>query len=44
MRVLLRHNADISVTDEYGKTPKQTAELNAKSTIVRILRSEGESF
>ena len=44
VRVLLRHNADISVTDEYGKTPKQTAELSSKKTIVRILRSEGESF
>lgn len=42
VRVLLRHNADISVTDEYGKTPKQTAELSSKSSIVKILRSAGE--
>lgn len=42
VRVLLKHNADISVTDEYGKTPKQTAELSSKSSIVRILRSAGE--
>ena len=43
VRVLLRHSADISVTDEYGKTPKQTAELSSKSSIVRILRSAGET-
>ena len=42
VRVLLKHNADISVTDEYGKTPKQTAELGLKTSIVRILRSAGE--
>lgn len=42
VRVLLRHNADISVTDEYGKTPKQTAELSSKNSIVLILRSAGE--
>ena len=42
VRVLLKHNSDISVTDEYGKTPKQTAELSSKKTIVRILRSAGE--
>ena len=42
VRVLLGHNADISVTDEYGKSPKQTAELSSKSSIVRILRSAGE--
>ena len=43
VRVLLRHKADISATDEYGKTPKQAAELNSKGTIVRILRSAGEA-
>ena len=42
VRVLLMHNADISVTDEYGKTPKRTAELSSKNSIVRILRSAGE--
>ena len=42
VRVLLKHNADISVTDEYGKTPKQTAELGSKISIVRILHSAGE--
>ena len=39
VRVLLRHDADISATDEYGKLPIQTAE---KSNVVRILRSAGE--
>ena len=42
VKVLLRHRADISATDEYGKTPRQTAELSSKGTIVRILRSAGE--
>ena len=40
---LLEHSADISITDEYGKTPKQTAELSSKlASIVRLLRSEGQ--
>lgn len=42
VKVLLNHGADISITDEYGKTPKQTAELSSKGSIVRLLRSEGE--
>ena len=42
VRVLLGHGADIAITDEYGKTPKQTAELSSKRSIVRLLRSEGE--
>ena len=41
---LLEHCADIGCVDEYGKTPKQTAELSSKSSIVKLLRSEGESF
>ena len=44
VRTLLRHGADISITDEYGKTPKQTAELSSKGSIVRLLRSEGETI
>ena len=39
VRKLLEHGADISITDEYGKTPKQTAK---KASVVRLLRSEGE--
>ena len=39
VRKLLEHRADISITDEYGKTPKQMAK---KASIVRLLRSEGE--
>lgn len=41
VRVLIKRGADISITDEYGKTAKQTAELSSKSKIVQILRSEG---
>ena len=40
--ILLKHNANISIMDEFGKTPIQTAELGAKASIVRLLRSEGE--
>ena len=43
VRVLLKHNADIAVMDEYGKTPKQTAELSSKMPIVRVLRGAGET-
>lgn len=39
---LLEHSADFSITDEYGKTPVQTAELSSKEKIVRLLKSEGE--
>ena len=39
VRVLLKHNADISVTDDFGKTPK---ELSSKMQIVRALMREGE--
>ena len=42
VRELLEHGADIGCTDEYGKTPKQTAELSSKSSIVKLLKSEGE--
>ena len=44
VRVLLKHNADISITDEYGKTPKQTAELSSKNSIVCILRGAGKVY
>ena len=42
VKVLLKCDADISLTDDYGKTPKQTAGLSSKSSIVRLLRSEGK--
>ena len=41
VKTLLEHGADISCVDEYGKTPKQMAELKLKSNIVKLLRSEG---
>ena len=37
--VLLNHGADITLTDVYGKTPKQAS---SNSSIIRLLRSEGE--
>ena len=42
IKALLTHGANISAADEYKKTPKQSAELSSKSSIVRLLRSEGE--
>ena len=42
LRILLQHKADVRLTDDYGKTPRQTAELSSKSSAVRILRSAGE--
>ena len=44
LRVLLKNGADISIRDDYGKTPKQTAELSGKGLAVRILGSEGAFF
>jgi len=40
--MLLRHNADVNATDEYGKTPRQTAELSSKKNVVHILRGAGK--
>ena len=42
VKALLEHGANISCIDEYGRTPKQMAELKSKSKIVKLLRSEGE--
>ena len=42
VRELLNHGADMSCVDEHGKTPKQTAELSSKTSIVNLLHSEGE--
>ena len=44
VKKLLEHSADIFITDEYGKTPKQSAELSSKTSIVRLLKSEGETL
>lgn len=40
-RVLLVHGVDIMCTDDYGKTPKETAVLSGKHRIVKLLYSEG---
>ncbi len=42
IKILLASGANISALDEYKKTPKQSAELSSKASIVRLLRSEGE--
>ena len=44
VRELLKHGADMSCVDEYGKTPKQIAKLSSKSSILKILCSEGKSL
>ena len=41
-RVLLANDADISKTDEYDKTPIQTAELSSKHGVMKVLKSAGE--
>ena len=42
VQLLLDHGANMSCTDEYGKTAKVTAEIGRNSSIVKLLRSEGE--
>ena len=42
VRMLLEHNADFNVTDEYGNPPRQTAQLSSKKNVVHILRSAGK--
>lgn len=42
VRILLEHGADITIEDDFGKTPKKIASLSSKSTIVRLLHNEGE--
>ena len=41
VKLLLEYSADISITDEYGRTPKQTAELNCRANITKVLRNAG---
>lgn len=41
VRVLLELGADMSITDTWQKTAKQTAALSSRKTIVKILTSEG---
>ena len=41
VRVLLANNVDISVIDEYVKTPKQMAESCCKPAVMKVIRSAG---
>ena len=42
---LLRHNADMTIKDDYEKTPLNTAELGRGSrNVVNALKSEGEAI
>ena len=40
--ILLKANADITVTDEYGKTPIQMAESCRKHAVLKVLKSAGK--
>ena len=42
VQVLLKCGADMSCTDEFGKTPMQAAEQSSKSTLVKLMRSAGK--
>ena len=42
VRILLEHDANISIKDEYDKTPMEMAELSSKSSIVKLLIYEGQ--
>lgn len=41
VRVLLKHNADVNCTDEYGRTPRSAARLSSKIETEKLLFSEG---
>ena len=41
VRVLLKHNADVNCTDEYGRTPRSAARLSNKHETEKLLFSEG---
>ena len=41
VRVLLKHNADVNCTDEYGRTPRSAARLSSKHETEKLLFSEG---
>ena len=42
VKILLEHGADTTITDEFGKTPKESAEFSSEGSIVRLFQSEGE--
>lgn len=41
VRVLLKHDADVNCTDEYGRTPRSAARLSSKHETEKLLFSEG---
>ena len=41
VRVLLKHNADVNCTDEFGRTPRSVARLSSKQETEKLLFSEG---
>lgn len=42
---LLKHpKTDVHVTDTYGRTPVETAELSCKSDVAKLLRSHGKNM
>jgi ankyrin repeat protein len=41
VRVLLKHDADVNCTDEYGRTPRSAARLSTKHETEKLLFSEG---
>ena len=42
VRILLKHNADVSCVDEFGRTPRFAAKLSSKDDMEKLLFSEGE--
>ena len=43
-RKLLEHKADVSIPDDTGKTPIQTAAISCKHAVMRLLITEGEYY
>jgi len=39
---LLKHNADVTCKDEFGKTPYETAIINKSKKTAQILKTEGQ--
>lgn len=41
VRVLLKHNADVNCTDEFGRTPRSAARLSSRYETEKLLFSDG---